>query len=191
MDLVLRPWSEDDAPALSRAIAESREHLRPWMPWAAAEPLDIEARRDWIRQAGDVDGDRIYGMWLGDRVVGGCGLHERIGPAGLEIGYWVHVNFTRRGIATETVRRLCAEAFATPGIERVEIHHDRANVASGRVAAAAGFQLVGEHPREPDAPAHEGVELIWRLERPDRAAARDPQRRAPSPRAGRASSRRR
>ena len=59
----------------------------------------------------------------------------------------------------------------THGIECVEIHHDRANVASGRVAAAAGFVHIGERPRRPDAPGQEGVELIWRLDRGRYASA--------------------
>ena len=168
VDLVLRVWEEDDAPALGRAVTESLEHLRPWMPWAAFEPQSISARRGWIREVRRqcaAGGDRVYGMWLGDDVVGGCGLHDRLGPAALEIGYWVHVGFTRRGLAKEAVRQLCAEAFARPRIEHVEIHHDRANVASGAVAAAAGFSFVSEHPRPPDAPGNEGVEMIWRLDR--------------------------
>ena len=69
------------------------------------------------------------------------------------------------------MRQLCAEAFRTHGIECVEIHHDRANVASGRVAAAAGFEFVEERPRTPNAPGDEGVELIWRLERGRYASA--------------------
>jgi RimJ/RimL family protein N-acetyltransferase len=163
VELVVRRWTEDDAPALSRAIAESLEHLRPWMHWIALEPLSLDGRRAWLRERSE--GDENYGLWLGDRVVGGCGLHRRLGPDALEIGYWVHPAFTRRGLATAAVRRLCEIAFARPGIDHVEIHHDRANAASGRVAAAAGFARAGERPREPDAPAQEGVEVIWRLER--------------------------
>jgi RimJ/RimL family protein N-acetyltransferase len=164
VDLTLRPWAEDDAPALSRAIAGSLEHLRPWLPWTAAEPLDVERRRAWIREVA-AGADRVYGMWLDGRIVGGCGLHRRVGPGAIEIGYWVHPAFVRRGIATEAVRRLCAEAFGDPAVQRVEIHHDPANVASGRVAAAAGFAFVGEYPDEPEAPGEEGVESVWRLER--------------------------
>src|SRR3954454_24504082 len=158
MELVVRPHAEDDAPALSRAIAESLEHLRPWMHWVALEPLSPDQRRAWIRERSA--GDEHYGLWLGDRVVGGCGLHRRLGPGALEIGYWVHAEYTRRGVATQAVRQLCAEAFAGADVEAVEIHHDRANTASGRVAAAAGFSCVGERPRAPEAPGHEGIELV-------------------------------
>ena len=91
---------------------------------------------------------------MGDQIVGGCGLHRRVGPGGLEIGYWVHAAWTRRGLATAAVRQLAAEAFADPAIAFVEIHHDPANVASGAVAAVAGFTRVAAAPR-----------AIWRLSR--------------------------
>ena len=63
------------------------------------------------------------------------------------------------------MRQLCERAFADPAVDRVEIHHDRANAASGAVAATSGFTLVEENPRPPQAPAEEGVERVWRLTR--------------------------
>ena len=143
MELELRRWTEDDAPALSAAIEASLDHLRPWMPWAADEPRTLEERRAWIREA-NAGSDLVLGILLDGEVVGGTGLHHRIGPAGREIGYWVHAGYVRRGIATETVRRVRDLAFADPEVEVVEIHHQPANVASARVARAAGFELVSE-----------------------------------------------
>jgi RimJ/RimL family protein N-acetyltransferase len=167
-ELVVRPWTLADAPALTRAITDSVEHLRPWMPWAAGEPVDEATRSAFLRDAiaGEAaGGDRLRGWFLRDVVVGGGGLHQRIGAGGLEIGYWVRAAYTRRGVATAAVHALVAEAFADPAIDRVEILHDRANAASGRVAAAAGFTLVGEIPRPATAPAEEGVGCVWRLAR--------------------------
>ena len=108
--VTLRRYRAEDVDALFGAVTESLDHLRPWMPWAAAEPIDLERRRAWIRETA-AGPDRVYGLWLDGRIVGGGGLHRRIRHAGLEIGYWVHAAFLRRGIATEAVRRLCAEAF--------------------------------------------------------------------------------
>lgn len=167
-ELLVRLWQEDDAAALARAVQESLEHLRPWMPWAAEEPVGEDARRTWIRdRAAEAarGGDRAYGLFLGDRVVGGCGLHRRIAPGGLEIGYWVHVDFTRRGFATGAAGFAAQEAFAQPGVDHVEIHHDAANEASGRVAAALGFRYVAEQRRPPQAPGESGVLRVWRLDR--------------------------
>jgi RimJ/RimL family protein N-acetyltransferase len=168
MQVSLRHWQVDDAPALSRAVQESLEHLRPWMPWAADEPRSGASRAGLIRQW-ERDrlggGDEVLGIFVDGQVAGGCGLHRRIGDQGLEIGYWVHAGFIRRGVATEVVRQLCERAFADPAIARVEIHHDRANVASGAVAAKSGFIPVEENERPRQAPSHHGVERVWRLTR--------------------------
>jgi RimJ/RimL family protein N-acetyltransferase len=158
MDLVIRPYGVEDAPALHEAILDSLDHLRPWMPWIAGEPLTLEQRADWIR------GDReSLGVFLGGIVVGGTGLHDRIGPGGREIGYWTRAGWTGRGIATEAARMMTERAFAMPGIDHVEIHHDKANVASGRVPAKLGYERLGEFPMEKLAPAHTGVAVHWRI----------------------------
>lgn len=162
----LRRWTEDDAAALNAAVAESREHLLPWLPWASEPPMSDAARRAWIRDR-ERDalggGDLVYGVWLDGTIAGSVGLHRRIGPGGLEIGYWTRSGFTRRGIAVAAVARVCEIAFAQPSITRVEIHHDSANVASGAVARAAGFTHVGDQPDPATAPDDSGIERIWRL----------------------------
>ena len=99
----------------------------------------------------------------------------RIGPGGLEIGYWVDGRQTRRRIATRSAALVTQAAFGMRAIERVEIHHDEANVASGGVPAALGFKRVGTFPRTPaGAPAETGRDVRWRLARgefPDSPAA--------------------
>jgi len=88
--LVLRQWRPDDAGTLQRAVDRNLEHLRPWMPWIAAEPLPPEERRTLITgwaEARATGGDAVYGIFLPDgTAIGGTGLHRRIGPDGLEIG---------------------------------------------------------------------------------------------------------
>jgi ribosomal-protein-serine acetyltransferase len=166
--LTIRQWAVSDAQALSRAIAESIDHLRPWMPWVAKEPLTIAARRSMI---GGWEHDRMAGkeahycVLVQGEIAGGTGLHRRIGPGGLEIGYWIHPGFLRRGLATECARLITDAAFALPGTTHVEIHHDRANVASGAVPRRLGFRLVAEVEREPEAPAETGVACWWRADR--------------------------
>jgi ribosomal-protein-serine acetyltransferase len=168
MAVELRNWRVEDAEAQARAIEESLEHLRPWMPWAADEPKPLELRvamlREWEAERLAGTGE-YFAVWLGGEVVGSSGLHRRIGTGGVEIGYWIHPAYTRRGLATEVARQLCERAFADPGIDRVEIHHDRANVASGGVPRKLGFELVGDTQRAPQAPSEEGVERVWRLSR--------------------------
>jgi ribosomal-protein-serine acetyltransferase len=165
--LVVRRWRVDDAALLHDALTQSIEHLRPWMPWIADEPLTVEQRRDRIAdwQTHWATGDRVYGMFVDDEVVGGCGLHTRIGHGGLEIGYWVRAGRTDRGYATEASRILTDIAFATPGINRVEIRHDATNVASSRIPAKLGYVRVRDLHRPPVAPAETGVDHVWRMTR--------------------------
>lgn len=166
--LVLRKWRRTDAVAQAAAVHESLEHLRPWMPWAAGEPTPIDDRRamlarwerDW--QTGDT---LSYGMFVDGQVVGGASLMRRIGPGGLEIGYWVHVRHTQRGYATTAAAALTDVAFGLADVTHVEIHHDLANLASGRVAAKLGFTIVGDEPDEVAAPGEVGMNRIWRMTR--------------------------
>jgi ribosomal-protein-serine acetyltransferase len=157
-----------DAPTLGRIVQESLEHLRPWMPWVAQEPMSLSRRREliagWERAWRD-GGDVCLGIFTHGQAAGSCGLHRRIGPGGLEIGYWIHPAFVRRGLATETARLLTRAALTTPGIERVEIHPDKANHVSGRIPRKLRYELVEEMPKEANAPSESGVSCRWRMTR--------------------------
>jgi RimJ/RimL family protein N-acetyltransferase len=167
--LIVRPWRDEDAEAMEAAYLASREHLRPWMPWASEEPMGVEARRAWIAEQNATEaggGDRVRGAFLADgTLVGAGGLHARLAADQLEIGYWVHAAWVRRGVATALVGALCDEAFADGRIASVEIRHDAANTASGAVAARAGFTHFEDRRREPAAPADTGTLRVWRLTR--------------------------
>jgi ribosomal-protein-serine acetyltransferase len=166
--ILLRRWTVADAEVQHRAVVESAEHLRPWMAWMAREPQPLERRRAmlaaWERTWAD-GGDVSFGVFVDGQVAGSCGLHRRVGPHGLEIGYWVHVAFVRRGLATMAAGLLTDAAFGLPGIDFVEIHHDKANAASGGVPRKLGYRLVGERENGKSAPAELGIECVWRIER--------------------------
>lgn len=165
--LRLRRLVVADAEALALAVSESIEHLRPWMPWVAQEPLTLPARRTMLGQRehewkrGE---DVMLGIFVDGAIAGACGLHRRIGPDGLEIGYWLGPRFLHRGIATRTVVLLTDAALAHPGITHVEIHTDAANTSSRAVAARAGYTLASETPRPPQAPGETGIEMRWRID---------------------------
>jgi RimJ/RimL family protein N-acetyltransferase len=167
--VVVRRYSTSDAVDLHEAIGDSVEHLVPWMPWAALEPMAVADRHQLI--AGWLEGwatgvDFNFGVFERERLVGGCGLHRRIGPHRLEIGYWTRAGETGRGVATEAAGCLVAGAFTMADVEGVEIHHDAANVASSRVPERLGFTFIEARVDGVAAPAEVGVEWVWRLERP-------------------------
>ncbi|QPP07494.1 GNAT family N-acetyltransferase [Streptomyces bathyalis] len=162
----LRRWRYRDADVHYRVVTESLAHLVPWMPWADEgyspdSSLEFVTRceREWA------EGKAYnYAVSVEGSTVGSCGLMRRIGPGGLEIGYWIHPSWTRRGLATAAAAALLREAFSLPGIDVVEIHNDEANEASGGVPMRLGFTEV-ERRRAiegPAAPGESGVEVVWR-----------------------------
>lgn len=168
--LVLRRWTVDDAELVGDLVAANLDHLRPYMPWIEQEPLSLEARRELERgwdEAWAAGGDLMAGVFEDGVAVGSAGLHRRLGPGALEIGYWVHVDHLGRGIARRASAGLTSLAFTVPDIDRVEIHHDLTNVRSRRVPEQLGFHLIGKSrtPRTPLAPADTGVDLVWRITR--------------------------
>lgn len=142
--LVIRCWRPRDAPLLKAAIDASLDHLRPYVPWASAEPEPVEAKvmriRAW-RALFDRDEDYLYGVFNRDEteVLGGTGLHTRSGPSSREIGYWVHSAHLRQGIATEIAAALTRVAFEVDGVGRIEIRCDPANHASACIPKKLGY----------------------------------------------------
>ena len=175
LSVELRRWRIADAYALSRLVADNLDHLRPWMPWIEAEPLSVLSRtqmiREWEKKRRD-GGDLIVGVFIGGQPVGGAGLHRRRGPEILEIGYWIGARYTGMGYATRSASLLADLAFSLPSIAKVEIHHDRANVASSRVAQRAGMVFVSETATDIAAPGESGVEWTWAMTRAEWLEAR-------------------
>ena len=106
------------------------------------------------------------GMFLGGDPVGSCGLHDRVGPDGLEIGYWVDEAQQGRGLASEAAALLTDAAFTLSRIERVVILHDETNVRSSRVPQRLGYRQVGRIDSTHDqAPEDTGRDLVWEVTR--------------------------
>jgi len=169
--VVLRRYRGDELSALVEAVSASVEHLRPWMPWASADPLG-PGLADFVARS--VEGfdraeDFSYAVWDDEsgKLVGGTGLHPRLGPGRIEVGYWVRDGWLGRGIATAAARALATSAFALPGITEVHIHCDEANVASAAVPARLGFRLVRVVTDEISAPAETGRSMEWVICRED------------------------
>jgi ribosomal-protein-serine acetyltransferase len=168
--LVLRPFTVRDVPAFHQVILENEAHLRPWMLWTAHEPVPIEERyalvERWAAQVGKGT-EWQGGMFLDGEIVGWAGLRPRGSPETMEIGYWVHRGFTRRGLATVTSYLLTCLAFERPSTRAVLIMHDRANLASRGIPARLGYQLTGEEPGDPDgrSPGEEGIDCLWTVTR--------------------------
>jgi ribosomal-protein-serine acetyltransferase len=189
--VVLRRYRPDDLDALLEAVSESLGQLRPWMPWAADysrdSAMEFLAGSDQRWEDGTEFNYAITVTTAGTTagttpgagaLAGGISLMTRVGPGGLEIGYWVRRAYTRRGLATAASAALVAQAFRLPGVDRVEIMHDELNVASRGIPRKLGFTEVERRPMDMPAPRGSGIGVVWRLTRPARTK---PARTRPAP----------
>jgi RimJ/RimL family protein N-acetyltransferase len=143
--LVIRCYNPSDAQGLQESLKASREHLLPWMAWALFEPQPLSDKIDLLRTFRakfDLGEDAIYGIFdkSETQVIGGTGLHPRVGNNAREIGYWVDVNHIGKGVATETTSALIKVGFEIENLSRIEIHCDPANVKSSRIPEKLGFK---------------------------------------------------
>jgi RimJ/RimL family protein N-acetyltransferase len=114
------------------------------MPWTASEPQTVEQKVELLRHFRgnfDLGRDFVYGIFDPDEaeVVGGTGLHTRVGPDALEIGYWIRASRIGEGLATEVTAAQTRAAFEVCGVDRVEIRIDPANERSARIPVKLGF----------------------------------------------------
>jgi len=139
---VLRPWAPGDAPALTEAARESHAEIRPWMDWCRPDYAVAEAA-DFIGRAGEA---WVEGRWYefavtarDGRLLGGMGINQ-INPIHnfANLGYWVRTSAAGRGVTPAAARLLVAWAFATLGLQRIEVVVAVGNVRSERVAARLG-----------------------------------------------------
>jgi RimJ/RimL family protein N-acetyltransferase len=146
--LVIRCWDPSDAPLLKAAIDANLEHLYPWMTWVNQEPTDLQTKIETLRRFRgnfDMGKDLVYGIFnpAETEVWGGTGLHPRVGHDGFEIGYWIHKDQVRKGLASEAAAALTRVALEVNGMRRIEIHCALENEASAGVARKLGYHLDG------------------------------------------------
>lgn len=151
---------------MSDAVLASLDHLKPWMPWASAEAGSPAAQRERcqaIQEAWVSGSDYNYVLRTDESgpVIGAFGLHRRIGPGGIELGYWMHVNYVGQGYATAAAQALAEAALELDDVTRVEIHTDEANVRSAAIPQRLGYRLNRVFEREPEAPAECGRIQVW------------------------------
>lgn len=146
---VLRPYGQGDAQGLWEAIEESREHLRPWLPWVLrysgpddAREFVARARAGWLLREDHIPYailDREDG-----RFVGGLGIHPKDWVIRrFELGYWLRRTAEGRGLMSDAVRLVTRLLFDELGAQRVEIRADPRDSRSVAVAKRLGFRYEG------------------------------------------------
>jgi len=146
--LVVRCYHPKDALLLKKSVDESIEHLKPWMAWAKYEPESIEDKIERVRKFRalfDNDKDYVFGIFNKQEtaLIGGTGLHKRVGYNAREIGYWINVNESNKGYCYESTKALVKVGFEIENLDRIEIHVAPSNAFSTRIPEKLGFQKEG------------------------------------------------
>ena len=83
-------------------------------------------------------------------ILGMFGLHRRVGPTAIEVGYWLHPGYLGRGYATRSVGVLTEVALSLQDVDRIEIHtDDEANTASAAISPAARLSARSDRAEDP------------------------------------------
>ncbi len=145
--VALRPWREHD---VERGLMLFADPLVQRFSWTEARPYTVDDARAYL--AG-IEAGRRAGLQLefavtepGDEeaVLGCVSLFEvDAANARAATGYWLAAHGRGRGAATHAVRLLTRWAFATLGLERIQLTCAPDNVASQAVAERCGFTREG------------------------------------------------
>jgi RimJ/RimL family protein N-acetyltransferase len=173
----LRRISPADASAIASAVRESLDHLAAWMPWAGAASATESFQRERLGPVATAydDDAATWEFAICERgttaegaetetLVGLCGIAVR-DDGRREIGYWVHVDHTRRGHATRAAAMLTHIWRERRTEPRIEIRCDAANRASAAIPKQLGYRLEDIIDVEPEARSETGKLMVWALDR--------------------------
>lgn len=149
--IIVRPHRLDDDQPMWEALEESRDELRPWLPFA---DQTREQNRDYLsRTVAGWHTREVMGMAIEDRdtrrFLGNIGLMVRGWNIGsFEIGYWLRTSAAGHGYMSEAVRLVTDFAFDHLNANRVMIRCDAENARSAAVPTGLGFTLEGRLRQE-------------------------------------------
>lgn len=141
--LALRPWRDDDTPAV-RAAFDCPQIQR----WHVRRIDGDDEARSWTAQWPRRWRDETAASWAivdaDDRPLGQVGLRGvLLVEASAQVSYWLLPAARGRGIATEALGALTRWSFTRAGLHRLALEHSTANAASCRVATRSGFPVEG------------------------------------------------
>jgi ribosomal-protein-alanine N-acetyltransferase len=144
---VVRPWAETDAASLHRH-ANNRAvsvQLRDRFPY----PYGIEQARAFLSWINQQPSPTVWAIEVDGEAAGGIGIERRtdVERVSAEIGYWLGESVWGRGIATEALTAVTAEAFKRFDLTRLYAVPFADHTASVRVLEKAGYVREGHMRR--------------------------------------------
>lgn len=144
MNVKLVKWTQENKHELIKICNEvDRSYLSNRLPY----PYTEELADWWLGMVSEHDGkDGVFRAIAADgKIVGNISVEQKsdVYCKDGEIGYLLLTDFWSKGIATEAVRQICAEAFSALDIIRITGLVYAANIASARVLEKNGFAREG------------------------------------------------
>lgn len=145
-DILLHPYSVDDAQELFDAVNNSRRHLHPWLNWVDATTKP-EHSLQFIQQSLhklNTQESLDLGIFYKGRIIGGIGMHHwELTTKKAQIGYWISHEYEGKGFVNKCLVKFIDYLFEKIGLNKIEIHFIPANKRSARVAQRLGFKTEG------------------------------------------------
>ena len=152
-DLVLRPFTLDDVPAITRACQDPE--IQRWIPVIPRPYTEDDARRFVLAD----DLGHQFAITESATLAGSIGMRVNQFRVG-HIGYWCAPEARARGLTTRALRLVSRWGLEELGLGRVELITDPDNTASQRVAEKVGFRREGilrSHLLHPDGRRRDSV----------------------------------
>ncbi len=143
--LVLRPYTDDDTPALVK-LAGAPEVAATTL--RIPHPYDEQNAREFLAKCRDDAGtgpETRFAITLRSdgQFCGGVGFRHDPAHHHAELGYWLGLPFWGKGYATEAARAMLHYGFENLGLHRIYASYFSENVASGHVLRKIGMKHEG------------------------------------------------
>ena len=159
--LLLRPFTEADAPALYQCSKDPRVGTAAgWPPHRSVEDSLEVIRTVFSAPHTFAVVERESGI-----LIGSAGFTGRGSPGEDELGYALHPDWWGRGLMSEAARELLRWAFEGRGLSAVWASHYAENPASRRVIEKCGFQRVCAETLTDETGEHDTVFYLLTRER--------------------------
>ena len=144
---IVRDWAADDLQSLVR-------HANNWNIWINLRdrfphPYTEADGRGFLAHMTARDSNTVWAIEVDGEAAGGIGLvlMSDVERVSAEIGYWLGETYWGRGIVTDALRAVTAEAFRHFELTRIFALPFADNQSSIRVLEKAGYTLEGRLPQ--------------------------------------------
>ena len=145
--LLIRPRISTDSEMVFKAIQESFNELREWMPWAKSPDITLDyVVKASLRAEEGFRAKTEFTFSILDRdekfFIGGIGLQAPIlATSSFNIAYWLNSNCTGQGLMTEAANALCRYCFEVLNAQSIESHCAVTNKRSLALISRLGFKV--------------------------------------------------